>query len=136
MSRKWRIALLLIMVAWWTMSPAAAAKIEHFKDTAGTLHITNVGPEDQPNAGSEATTTYPLRQRGVRPQLPLVQEPPTPPPVEVPAETEQTPGEAPQIETPSEPEVQPGNEQPQANVEQPVSYLGGTSGSPAAPPVG
>jgi hypothetical protein len=134
MKWKWRVPLILLTLAWWSLSPAAAAKIEHFKDTQGTLHITNVGPEDQVKSGAApAAKVSPapgVQPPGLIPLLPPVQPlqpPPQPPPM--PRSAAAPPAEVPP-EIPLKPEVQPDNEHPKENVEKPVSHLGGDPGTP------
>jgi hypothetical protein len=134
MKWKWRVPLILLTLAWWSLSPAAAAKIGHFKDTEGTLHITNVGPEDQAKPGAAPTAKVSPapggEPPGLLPLLPPVQPlqpPPQPPPM--PRSAAAPPAEVPP-EIPQKPEVQPDNEQPPENVEKPVSHFGGDTGSP------
>ncbi len=137
MKWRWRVPLFLLTLAWWSLSPAAAAKIEHFKDTQGTLHITNVGPENQAKSGAAPAAKVSPAPGEQAPGLPLPGVPPPglplhlPPatPLQIPRSAAAPPGEVP-LETPQEPEVQPDNEQPQENVEKPVSHFKGNNGSP------
>jgi hypothetical protein len=41
------VVLILLALTWGTPRGAGAAKVEHFKDGQGMVHITNVKPEDQ-----------------------------------------------------------------------------------------
>ena len=50
---KWRLVVALVGVALWC-HPGVAAKIEHFKDTEGTLHITNAGEPEAAKPGAAA----------------------------------------------------------------------------------
>lgn len=50
---KWRLVVALVGVALWC-HPGVAAKIEHFKDTEGTLHITNAGDPEAAKPGAAA----------------------------------------------------------------------------------
>jgi hypothetical protein len=136
MKWKWRVPLILLTLAWWSLSPAAASKIKHFKDTQGTLHITNLESEDQAKPGTApAAKVAPapgLPAPGVPPPLPPVQPlqaPPPQPPPQMPRSAAAPPAEVPP-EAPQKPEVQPDNEPPKENVEKPVSHLGGDTGSP------
>jgi len=122
MKWRWRVSLFLLTLAWWSFSSAAAAKIEHFKDTQGTLHITNVGPENQAKPGAA-----PAAKVAPAPGLPLHLPPSTPP--QIPRSAAAPPAEEPP-EIPQKPEVQPDSEQPPENVEKPVSHFGGDTGSP------
>jgi len=119
MKWRWRVPLFLLTLAWWSLSPAAAAKIKHFKDTQGTLHITNLEAEGQAKPG-----TAPAAKVSQPPGLPPDLQPP-----QIPRSAAAPPAEEPP-EIPQKPEVQPDNEQPQENVEKPVSHFGGDTGSP------
>jgi len=94
--------LFLLTLAWWSLSPAAAAKIKHFKDTQGTLHITNLEAEDQAKSGAA-----PAAKVSPPPGLPPDLQPP-----QIPRSAAAPPAEEPP-EIPQKPEVQPDNEQPQ-----------------------
>jgi len=127
MKWRWRVPLFLLTLAWWSLSPAAAAKIEHFKDPQGTLHITNVGPEDQAKSGAAPAAKVSPAPGVPAPGVPLHLPPATPP--QIPRSAAAPPAEEPP-EIPQKPEVQPDNEQPLENVEKPVSHFGGDTGSP------
>ena len=126
MKWRWRVPLFLLTLAWWSLSPAAEAKIEHFKDPQGTLHITNVGPEDQAKPGTapapKASPAPGVPPPGVPPDLPAM-------PPQIPRSAAAPPAEE-SPEIPQNPEVQPDNEPPPENVEKPVSHFGGDTGSP------
>lgn len=126
MQRQWRVVLILITLTWWSLTPAAAEKVGHFKDDQGTLHITNVEPEDQAKPPAPPPTGVPIRPLGPQTRVPPAPMPPVqvphaqpplaqPPEVvspsaetaEVPAETIQAPPEAPQVAPP--PEAPPDN---------------------------
>jgi hypothetical protein len=104
MNRTYFVAATLVFSAFLTWS-TAMAKIEHFKDDTGTLHITN-SPEDQakPKAGAPPAMTptppaFPEPPPGEMPQGEVVEEPvpePEPPPevegqVEAPPIEEEVP---------------------------------------------
>jgi hypothetical protein len=48
------VVLMLLVLTWETPLAAVAAKVEHFKDSQGTVHITNVKPEEQAAPGAPA----------------------------------------------------------------------------------
>jgi hypothetical protein len=131
MKWKWRVSLILLTMAWWSLSPAAA-KIEHFKDTQGTLHITNVGPENQAKPGTAPAAKVAPAPGSPGPGLPApglpLHLPPATPP-QIPRSAAAPPAEEPP-EIPQKPEVQPDNEPPPENIEKPVSHFGGDTGSP------
>jgi hypothetical protein len=146
MSRKWLITLLLTAAVWWVLSIAAAAKIEHFQDPQGTLHITNVEPEDQAKSESKPASASSVSQGGRQAQPPQAPAPaPSPPPSiagppdegQVQTESNQTPGEAsPQVEGIQEPGEQSSHGAPEIKVDLPVSHLREIFGSPADRPGG
>lgn len=131
MKWKWRVLVILLTLAGWSWSPAAA-KIKHFKDTEGTLHITNLEAEDQAKSGAAPAAKVTPAPGVPPPGVPLLgvlpHLPPATPP-QIPRSAAAPPAEEPP-ETPQKPEVQPDNEQPQENGEKPVSHFGGDTGSP------
>jgi hypothetical protein len=106
MKRIWSVVLILLALAWGAMTPAAAEKIEHFKDNQGTLHITNVKPEEQAKPGATPSGPAPLKVQAHHspsggipaPQSESVEGPETGPEPE-----------APQAEAPPEAETQPNS---------------------------
>ncbi len=97
LSWKWRLALAVLGVVLWS-HPGSAAKIERFKDSEGTLHISNSG-EAEPAKPGEAVTP---RVTPVAP--PPAAVPPAPPPAPVPP----APSPPPQMEPPAPAEVPEG----------------------------
>jgi len=100
-NRKWRFVLVLLTLTWWGAAPAAADKVKHFKDDQGTLHITNIKPEDQGKPGAESTPEGPLKLQVPGPQpaggaFPSAETAEAPPPEESPEMQEPPPPEDPQ----------------------------------------
>ena len=99
MNRIWSVLLMLLVLTWGSPTPAAA-KVEHFKDNQGTLHITNEKAEDQaPKPEAAPSVPGPLQRRMLPPTPHGVSKAP-PEPVEVPEA-------APEPEPPPETETQP-----------------------------
>jgi hypothetical protein len=76
MSRKYLVAVVLLLSALWTCS--ALAKIERFKDEQGTLHIRNNG-EGEPAAAPGIPGAAPVHGVQQATPHPGVQPPPPPP---------------------------------------------------------
>ncbi len=120
MNLKWRVAILLLTLAWWGLSPAAAAKIERFQDAQGTLHISNVKPEEPGKETGSLPAAAPL----IKPQVPQAQPQPIPPPAVEPVpgthREDPAPPDAPPSGASPGLEAQP-EKQPQSDPEKPVS---------------
>jgi hypothetical protein len=52
------VVLILLPLTWGTPRGAGAAKLEHFKDGQGTVHITNVKPEGQAAPAAPAPVKF------------------------------------------------------------------------------
>jgi hypothetical protein len=115
MNRKWRVVWMLLIMTWWGATPALAEKVKHFKDDKGTLHITNVKP-DEPGKTPEApgAAGEPLKVR-----LPESSSsspggafpPPAPEPAaEVPEEVAEAPEPPPEEPPEAQAEIQPEEE--------------------------
>ena len=110
---RWRLAVALLGLA-LINPPEVAAKINHFKDDQGTLHISN-DREAEAGKGNGTKLNMPGRRRGGSPQAIAPMTPPPPPepeapppePVTLPPAEVAEPQKGVQEETPSADEVQP-----------------------------
>jgi len=104
MNRLGAVVLMLLTLTWGTPSGAAAAKVEHFKDNQGTVHITNVQPDDQAAPGAAPGAPAPAQSGAAPPAAGLT---PPPPPIAGPDEAPVL--GPPPTETSPETETQPDN---------------------------
>lgn len=103
----WGVFLMLVTLICWSPPPAAAAKVEQFKDDQGKLHITNVAPEEPaPAKGSPAAA--PLKPKVFQAQPPEVTESVAEAP-EMPGPAQGQPEAPPPAAAPPEGEGQPNN---------------------------
>ncbi|MCX5892383.1 MAG: hypothetical protein NTW80_05305 [Deltaproteobacteria bacterium] len=87
LSGKWRLVLALVGVVLWSQ-PGVNAKIEHFTDKEGTVHISNNAAEAEPGkpdwTPSRGRMTPPPQIFPAAPAGPVPQPQIVPPPVEPP----------------------------------------------------
>ncbi len=134
---KWRLGAALLGVTLWSY-PVAAAKIERFKDTEGTLHIHNEG-EEAAKPGGAATPNTPAAPQPLPPPPVAPPMPPPPAPVPQPQEPVAPPpaeeGEAPPVmqpETPANPPAEQAAPEAQAEPGEGSSLTGTIPPSAAA----
>jgi hypothetical protein len=136
MNLKWCVAILVLILAWWSLSAAAIAKIERFKDDEGTLHISNTKPEEPANQEAAA----PPAPTPVKPRVPPAPPQPVPSPMPGPRPNVRPGGSpppppGPHMKTPPRPG--PHSEKPiQVNPEIPGSVYGGIIGGLLADQMG
>jgi hypothetical protein len=104
MNRKWRLILILLLTAWWVPALVADAKINQFKDDQGTVHITNLKPEEEAKPAPPAGPG-PIQLHIPGAKSPEASAPPPPPqgPIMEPPDEQEAP-EPP--EPPEPPEAQ------------------------------
>jgi hypothetical protein len=85
------IVLILLALTWGTPRGAVAAKVEHFKDGQGTVHITNVKPEGQavPEAAPAAPAPVKFGEQSAEAAGPEAAPEPEPPQTEASPDVEE-----------------------------------------------
>jgi hypothetical protein len=83
------IVWMLLALTWGTPSGALAAKVEHFQDKQGTVHITNVKPEEE--AAPAAPAPQKVGEQSAEAAGPEAAPDPEPAPTEAPPEAEAPP---------------------------------------------
>jgi len=121
-SWRWRLVVALVGIVLFLSPSGVAAKIERFKDSEGTLHISNAG-EEPVKPGGATTPSPPSLPPGAAP-APLPRPvPPRPMPVPLPPQQVAPPPGDPETAPPvMEPE--PKEQQPEAPAEQPAPEAG------------
>lgn len=107
----WRYIAAATLMFWTMLGGAAFAKIEQFRDTQGTLHITNAGEDTKakPKTGLQMPQAQPPESFpqpvGSLPEPPPVPEVPVP---EAPEQAQEAEAPPPEAEVPPEEEPPPG----------------------------